>query len=115
MTEPEKRLWAKLRARQVNGFKFRRQHGIGNYIVDFYCPEQGLVIEVDGDSHADAEAVTKDRERDNYLRSIGLTVVRYCNDDVMKNLDGVLEDLQKKVGPDSTSPSPSLRRRGKKG
>ena len=113
MTEPEKRLWARLRARQVNNLKFRRQHGIGDYIVDFYCSDVSLVIELDGDSHADASQVQRDRERDDYLRSIGLGVVRYTNDDVMKNLDGVLEDLWKKVGGNSTSPRPSLRRRGK--
>ena len=55
MTGPETRLWSRLRARQLQGLKFRRQHGIGPYIVDFYCLEQSLVIEVDGDSHADAD------------------------------------------------------------
>ena len=55
MTGPETRQWSRLRARQLQGLKFRRQHGIGPYIADFYCPEQFLVIEVDGDSHADAD------------------------------------------------------------
>ena len=87
MTGPEKRLWSRLRARQVQGIKFRRQHGIGPYIVDFYCPERSLVIEIDGDSHADAEQIQKDRRRDRYLQSIGLRVVRHRNDDIMKNLD----------------------------
>ena len=123
MTGPEKRLWTRLRARQVNGLKFRRQHGIGPYIVDFYCPERSLVVEVDGDSHADTKQLNKDRERDDYLRSIGLRVVRYSNSDITNNLDGVLEDLQTRVRStstsplpvlsDSTSPNPSLRRRGK--
>src|SRR5574341_241093 len=113
MTGPEKRLWSRLQARQLMGIKFRRQHGIGLYIVDFYCPEQSLVIEVDGDSHADAEQIQKDQRRDRYLQSIGLRVVRYKNDDIMKNLDGVLEDLQTRVSSGSTSPTPSLSRRGK--
>jgi very-short-patch-repair endonuclease len=94
------------------GIEFRRQHGIGPYIVDFYCPERSLVIELDGDSHADAEQIQKDQRRDRYLQSINLRAVRYRNDDIMKNLDGVLEDLQKRVSSGSTSPSPSLSRRG---
>jgi very-short-patch-repair endonuclease len=113
MTGPEKRLWSRLRSRQLQGSKFRRQHGIGPYIVDFYCPEQSLVIEIDGDSHADAEQIQKDQRRDRYLQSIGLRVVRYTNDDIMKNLDGVLEDLQKRVSSGSASPNPLLIKEGK--
>jgi len=113
MTGPEKRLWSRLRSRQLQGSKFRRQHGIGPYIVDFYCPEQSLVIEIDGDSHADAEQIEKDQRRDRYLQSIGLRVVRYTNDDIMKNLDGVLEDLQKRVSSGSASPNPLLIKEGK--
>jgi very-short-patch-repair endonuclease len=112
MTGPETRLWSRLRARQFQGLKFRRQHGIGPYIVDFYCPEQSLVIEVDGDSHADADQIVKDRQREKYLRSRGLRVIRYINDDILKNLEGVLEDLAGEVSSGSTSPCPSLRRRG---
>ena len=112
MTGPETRLWSKLKARQFQGLKFRRQHGIGPYIVDFYCPEQSLVIEVDGDSHADADQIVKDRQREQYLQSRGLRVIRYINDDIVNNLDGVLEDLAGKVSSGSTSPYPSLPRRG---
>ena len=113
MTGPEAQLWSRLRARQLQGLKFRRQHGIGPYIVDFYCPEQSLVIEVDGDSHADANQILKDRQREQYLQSLGLRVIRYINDDILKNLDGVLEDLTGRLSSGSTSPRPSLRRRGK--
>ena len=112
MTGPETRLWSRLRARQLQGLKFRRQHGIGPYIVDFYCPEQSLVIEVDGDSHADADQMLKDQLRDRYFQSLGLRVIRYFKDDMMKNLDGVLEDVAKRLSSGSTSPRPSLRRRG---
>lgn len=107
LTEPERRLWSKLRARQLHGLKFRRQHGIGPFIVDFYCPERSLVLEIDGESHADAEQIRKDQQRDRYLESIGLRVIRYQNHDVMNNLDGVLEDLLKRVSSDATSPGPS--------
>jgi very-short-patch-repair endonuclease len=113
MTGQETRLWSRLRARQLQGLKFRRQHGIGPYIVDFYCPEQSLVIEVDGDSHADVDQIVKDRQREKYLHSLGLRVLRYFNDDIVKNLDGVLEDLANRLSSGSTSPRPSLRRRGK--
>jgi very-short-patch-repair endonuclease len=112
MTGPETRLWSRLRARQVQGLKFRRQHGIGPYIVDFYCSEQSLVIEVDGDSHADADQIPKDQLRDRYFQSLGLHVIRYINDDIMKNLDGLLENLAERLSSGSTSPRPSLRRRG---
>ena len=112
MTGPETRLWSRLRARQLQGLKFRRQHGIGPYIVDFYCPERSLVIEVDGDSHADTDQIVKDQLRDTYFRSLGLRVIRYFNDDIVKNLAGVLEDLVEKLASRSTSPHPSLRRRG---
>ena len=113
MTGPETRLWSRLRARQLQGLKFRRQHGIGPYIVDFYCPERSLVIEVDGDSHADADQVVKDRQREQYLQSLGLRIIRYINDDILKNLDGVLENLAERLLSKSTSPRPSLRRSGK--
>jgi very-short-patch-repair endonuclease len=83
--------------------------------VDFYCPEQSLVIEVDGDSHADANQILKDRQREKYLQSLGLHVIRYINDDILKNLDGVLEDLTGRLSSESTSPHPSLRRRGEEG
>ena len=106
MTGPETRLWSRLRARQLQGLKFRRQHGIGPYIVDFYCPEQSLVIEVDGDSHADGNQVMKDKQRETYLQSLGLRVIRYINDDIVNNLDGVLEDLAERMSSRPTSPPP---------
>jgi very-short-patch-repair endonuclease len=112
MTGPETRLWSRLRARQLQGLKFRRQHGIGPYIVDFYCPEQSLVIEIDGDRHADADQMLKDQLRDRYFQSLGLRVIRYFNDDIVKNLDGVLEDLAEKLSPESTSPRPLLTKEG---
>ena len=112
MTGPETRLWSRHRARQLQGLKFRRQHGIGPYIVDFYCPEQFLVIEVDGDSHADADQILKDQLRDRYFQSLGLRVVRYINNDILKNLDRAMEDLADRLSSGSTSPRPPLRRRG---
>jgi very-short-patch-repair endonuclease len=73
------------------------------------------VIEVDGDSHADADQIVKDQLRDRDFQSLGLRVIRYINDDILMNLDGVLENLAERLSSGSTSPHPSLRRRGKEG
>ncbi len=89
-TSPEQALWQMLRGKQM-GVKFRRQHGIGHYIVDFYCSEQKLVIEVDGDSHFTDDAQEYDQIRDAYLQGLELTVLRFTNEQVMQNLVGVCE------------------------
>jgi len=112
MTAAEQRLWSRLRQGQLHSHKFRRQHGIGPYIVDFYCPERGLVVEIDGETHAAADQIRHDKKRETYLKALGLRVVRYTNEDVLHNLDGVLEDLEQQVGSTVTSPNPSLSRRG---
>ena len=98
MTSSERRLWSRLRAKQFFGLKFRRQHGIGPYIVDFYCPERLMVIEVDGDVHAEESRKQKDQQREKNLRNLGLQIVRYTNDEILNRLDGVLEDLKIKLG-----------------
>ena len=97
MTSAEKKLWLLIRVRQLNGLKFRRQHGIDSYIVDFYCPEKRLVIEVDGDVHAYEEQIVRDKGRKDYLKALGLQIVRYNNWDVLTNLEGVVEDLFRRV------------------
>jgi len=111
-TRTEQLLWAKLRGNQIHGLKFRRQHGIGSYIVDFFCPERSLVIEIDGDVHAIETQQTKGLEREIFLRSLGLQVVRYTNDEVINNLNGVLEDLIQQIFGNSTSPIPLLTKEG---
>ena len=91
LTEPERRLWTELRASRFGGHKFRRQQIIGNWIVDFFCPAKGLVIEIDGDTH-DAEA---DNVRDRLmLAKYGFATVRFTNEDAMRNLDGVMDRLK---------------------
>lgn len=111
-TRAEQLLWAKLRSNQIHGLKFRRQHGIGSYIVDFFCPEKNLVIEVDGDVHANTRQINRDTQRENYLRSLNIHVIRYNNDDVFNNLNGILEDLARRLFGDSTSPKPLLTKEG---
>ena len=92
LTEAERALWKHLRARQMNGFKFRRQAPIGRYVVDFVCYEKRLVIEVDGGQHALSE---KDAVRDEWLKQQGFSVLRYWNNDVLKNTDAVLEVIRR--------------------
>jgi very-short-patch-repair endonuclease len=91
-TSAEQRLWAWLRGEQL-GYKFRRQHPIGPYIADFYSREANLVVELDGDSHATAEAQAHDEQRDHYLHSLGLDVLRFTNADVFQNLDVVVDAI----------------------
>ena len=87
-TEAEKKLWKYLKSKQVKGLKFRRQEPIGSYIVDFVCFENKLVIELDGSQHI--EDKENDIERDDWLKSQGFAVIRFWNNEVMNNIDGVL-------------------------
>ena len=92
MTDAEARLWRALRRDQLNGLHFRRQHPIGPFIVDFYCPSLRLAVEVDGGQHAEQVKQADDR-RTRWLADKGVVVVRYWNNDVLSNLEGVLSDL----------------------
>ncbi|WP_313738285.1 endonuclease domain-containing protein [Acinetobacter sp.] len=92
-TDAEAFMWQLLRAKRFMNLKFRRQHVIKPYIVDFYCHEIGLVIELDGSPHGTDDAIDYDAERTKFLEALGLTVVRYCNHDVLGRMDVVLEDL----------------------
>ena len=89
-TDAERKLWLLLRDRRLEGIKFRRQVPFGSHILDFVCFERRLVVEVDGGQHADSPA---DLARDARLQSEGFKVVRYWNNDVLKNPEGVLTDL----------------------
>ena len=93
MTDAEKRLWAKIRMRQMGGYQFYRQRAIGNYIVDFYCPKAKLVLEVDGGQHYSDEQIEIDKKRSSYLNKLGLKVVRFTNLDVLNNIDVVLDEI----------------------
>ena len=90
-------LWSKIRRKQLKGFQFYRQKIIGNYIADFYCPELKLVIEVDGGRHYSVEGGENDRMRDAYMTEAGITVVRFSDRDVLKNLEAVLEEIWKRL------------------
>lgn len=92
-TDAEYLMWQILRAKRFMNLKFRRQHVIKPYIVDFYCHEIGLVIELDGSQHGMEDAIEYDAERTKFLEVLDLTVVRYWNHDVLGRTDVVLEDL----------------------
>ncbi|MFH7587433.1 endonuclease domain-containing protein [Oceanimonas smirnovii] len=102
MTAPERILWQQLRAGQT-GVKFRRQHGIGPYIVDFYCPSLKLVLEIDGDSHfLNEAALAYDKQRTLYLSRLSIDVLRFTNLEVMQNLDGVMTVIMEYVRSSTT-------------
>jgi very-short-patch-repair endonuclease len=93
-TQAEALLWSKLRARQIEGPKFRRQQPLENFIVDFVSFEKRMVIELDGGQHT--EDKDKDEERDICLKNNGFTVLRFWNSEVFENLEGVLETIRQK-------------------
>lgn len=92
-TDAEALLWAKLSNRQLAGEKFRRQQQIGNYIVDFICFERKLVIEIDGGQHNVTSHIEKDIQRTSNLKKKGYQVLRYWNNDVLQNVDGVVYNI----------------------
>lgn len=92
-TEAEKILWGKLRNNQLEGYKFRRQHHINLYIVDFYCHKLKLIIEIDGEYHNLPEEIEKDEERTQILESNGLQVIRFTNDVIQENIDKIISEI----------------------
>jgi very-short-patch-repair endonuclease len=89
LTEAERLLWKSLRLRQIEGYKFRRQQPIGEYIVDFVCFEKRLIVEVDGGQHA--EEIAYDSKRDEWLKSQGFSILRFWNHQVSKEIEAVKE------------------------
>jgi very-short-patch-repair endonuclease len=93
MTDAELVLWGKIRKKELKGYQFYRQKNIGNYIVDFYCPAAKLIIEIDGGQHYSEVGLERDKTRDNYLMSLGFTVLRFSDRDIFKNIDGMLQRI----------------------
>jgi very-short-patch-repair endonuclease len=104
-TEVERRLWSKLRDGRLDGLRFRRQHPARPYILDFYCPALSLAIELDGGQHTYRLQEAHDRKRTGWLRGCGVIELRFWNNDVTRNLTGVLEKIQ--------SVADALRQRGR--
>ena len=90
-TDAENLLWKHLRRKQFIGLKFRRQQPIDDYVVDFVCFEKRIVIEVDGGQHS----IERDAERENYLARDGFKILRFWNNEVLQNIEGVLEEIMK--------------------
>lgn len=106
-TDAERILWSRLRNKQMNGFKFFRQYGIGRYIADFYCPRIKVVIEIDGGGHYTKEGQEYDAIRSEALKSSGISILRFSNTEVLNQLDSVLERIW-----ELTPPTPSLTKEG---
>ena len=97
MTDAEQLIWSKIRRKQIIDLQFYRQKNIGHYIVDFYCPKGKLIVEVDGGQHYKTEGMKKDQKRDRYLQCLGLTILRFSDIDVLKNIDGVIERIHEHI------------------
>ena len=93
MTKGEVVLWKFIKGDQL-GYRFRRQYGIGNYIVDFYCPKLKLAVEVDGFTHSECEVFEKDKRKEKFITSIGIMLIRYNDDQILNHLDDVLTDIE---------------------
>ncbi len=109
-TPAETILWETLRDRQFNDLKFRRQHQLGDYIVDFYCHEHSLVVEADGDIHDTGYQKKHDKKRDAYLKSVGMTVLRFRNEDILDKLEAVLTKIAALPSPKLGAPSSAAAR-----
>lgn len=97
MPQAEIILWSRLKGSGLNGYKFRRQYSIGNYIVDFYCTQLKLAVEVDGDSHYVDGAEKYDSDRQEFIGLQGVTVLRFTNAEVYGNIEGVLEKISELI------------------
>ena len=112
LTWAEKALWRQLRNRKLEGLKFRRQQPLGSYILDYYCAEKGLVVELDGGQHDVPEEREYDLRRTQFLRDEGLEVIRFWNSQIRENLPWVIELIRRKAGvvaiygPETPHPSP---------
>ncbi len=93
MTDAERLLWSRLRRKQLNNFQFYRQRIMGDYIVDFYCPRSKLIIEVDGGQHYQDEGDRRDKVRDDYMKNLGMRILRVSDREVLQNLNGVVERI----------------------
>ena len=115
MTDAERKLWQYLRLCQLDGHKFRRQVRIGPYIADFVCLKAMLIIEVDGGQHADARAY--DSRRDDFMRGQGYRILRFWNNEVLGNMDGVWQMIVSEINDQAAcggTPHPNLPPRGGK-
>jgi cyclase len=97
MTEAENILWKRLNYKQLKGLKFRRQHPINQFIVDFYCHKAKLIIELDGGIHLNKEVLERDHGREYILKNYGLEIIRFNNKEVLTNIESVIEKIKSKL------------------
>ncbi|WP_121969426.1 endonuclease domain-containing protein [Leptolyngbya sp. BC1307] len=90
-------LWQRIRRQQIGDTKFRRQYGVERFVLDFYCPQLKLAIEVDGPTHAGTEPEENDRIRQSFIESLGVQFLRFTNVEIYQNLDGVIQIIHEKV------------------
>lgn len=103
LTPAEAELWKHLQKSKLEGRKFRRQHSVGNYILDFYCPQEKLGIELDGKDHFTDNGYEADTIRTEYINSLNIKIIRFENKEVFEQLEGVLEEIKQNF----TTPNPS--------
>jgi len=104
MTPSEKRLWECLRLRQLDDARFRRQHALETFILDFYCSEHRLILEVDGGIHRDPDVAAHDEERQHYLEQQGFRMLRFTNAEVWEGLPSVLQRIRQAIGRGEDAP-----------
>lgn len=103
-TDAEQKLWYHLRNRRLQGWKFRRQHGIDRYIADFACPDAALIVELDGSQHG--EQLAYDEARTRRLETMGYRVLRFWDNDVLTNIEGMLEVILEALASSAPHPDP---------
>lgn len=89
-------LWSRLRRKNFK-YRFRRQHSIGNYVVDFYCPEKKLIVEIDGCQHKEKEQSRHDKDREIFLKGLNMKILRFWNDEINNNLEGVILKIEENL------------------
>jgi len=107
MTDAELLLWSKIRKKQICDCQFYRQKNIANYIVDFYCPKEKLIVEIDGGQHYTDDGIEKDQARNQYLEQLGLTMMHFSDIEVLENINGVVEHIYQHL---IKSPLPPFRK-----
>ncbi|WP_096358830.1 endonuclease domain-containing protein [Variibacter gotjawalensis] len=107
-SEAEKRVWKLVRRQQLDGLGFRRQHAVGPYVLDFYCPSLQIALEIDGGQHAAPHCVEYDSRRTAWLGARGIEVIRFWNNDVLSNIEGVWTVLMQAIDARRSTPSLTL-------
>jgi very-short-patch-repair endonuclease len=102
----EQMLWSKLREKQLLDYKFRRQYSVGPYVIDFYCPQLKLAIEIDGKSHFQEGMPQYDEQRQHYIESLNIYFLRFSNRDVFERMDVVLEMISRLLHEGGSTPPP---------